>query len=136
MRKIILIILTLQVILCFGQNQISTQKKSIISVIVSPESYVDMKINVKGFLSFEKDEMAIYNSKDDYINFNTKNAMYLILSRDDISKFKVGKMSCKYVSITGTFYLSPNKDRQMGDNYIGALKNIDHIELIEQRGLN
>lgn len=124
----------LKALFCFGQKRNDISKsQSIISLIANPQNYLDTKITIKGFLSFEKDDIAIYNSKDDYLNFNTKNAIYLILSKDDINSLEISKMNRKYVSIIGTFYISPIKNKQMGDNYIGALKNIEHVELIEQR---
>lgn len=134
MKKTILILLMLKALFCFGQKRNDISKsQSIISLIANPPNYLDTKITIKGFLSFEKDDIAIYNSKDDYLNFNTKNAIYLILSKDDINSLGISKMNRKYVSIIGTFYISPIKNKQMGDNYIGALKNIEHVELIEQR---
>lgn len=134
MKKTILILLMLKALFCFGQKRNDISKsQSIISLIANPQNYLDTKITIKGFLSFEKDDIAIYNSKDDYLNFNTKNAIYLILSKDDINSLEISKMNRKYVSIIGTFYISPIKNKQMGDNYIGALKNIEHVELIEQR---
>ncbi|KFF22682.1 hypothetical protein [Chryseobacterium sp. JM1] len=136
MKKIILCLIFAQNIICFGQNTLNTNlltKQSMISLIANAENYIEKKVILKGFLNIQKDDMAIYLSKDDFINFNTNNAIYLFLSIDDMNKLNITKMSRKYVSIMGTFYIPKNKDIQMGDNYIGALKNIEYVELIEQR---
>lgn len=135
MRKTILILaFLLQTVFYFGQSTvIKPENQSIISLIANKEKFFNKKLILKGFLTLEKHDVAIYLSKDDYLNFNTQNAIYLILSIDDMNRLDIGKMSRKYVSIIGTFYLSPNKNMQMGDNYIGALKDIEYVEIIEQR---
>jgi len=138
MKKIILILLILNTIFCFGQNVSSDKYKSvsIVSLIANPQNYLNQKVILKGFLNFEKDDMSIYLSEIDYNNFNTQNAVYLILSMNDMDKLNIGKMNRRYVSIGGTFYISQNKNKQMGDNYIGALKDVENVELIEQRKKN
>lgn len=135
MKKLILLLFIFQTVFYFSQN-VSSDKStnvSMISLIANPKNYINKKVILKGFLNCERHDVSIYLSQVDYNNFNTQNAVYLILSIDDMNKLNIGKMSGKYVSIDGTFYISPNKDKQMGDNYVGALKNIEHVDLIEQR---
>jgi hypothetical protein len=132
MKKSVLIFLVFfQAIFCFGQDNPTHQ--SIISLIANKEQYVDKKIILKGFLNLEKHDMALYLSKDDYLNLNIKNAIFLFMSMDDMNKLSIGKMNRKYVSITGTFFVPKFKDQNMYDNYSGVLKNIEYVEVIEQR---
>ncbi|WP_241279574.1 hypothetical protein [Chryseobacterium cucumeris] len=134
MKKVILISFMLIQTICFGQNVSSTPTKlSIISLIANAESYIEKKVMLKGFLNLEKHDTSIYLSKEDYINFNTKNAIFLSLSIDDMNRLEIGKMSKKYVSIIGVFYIPKFKNSQIQDNYIGILKDIEHVELIDKR---
>lgn len=136
MRKIALILLFFTQIICYAQEYAIVEplkKLSMITLIDDPEDYIEKKILIKGFLNLEKGDTAIYLSKDDYHNFNTQNAIFLLLSLEDMNKFNIGKMNRKYISIIGRFYIPKSKDKQFGDNYIGILKDVEHIEIIQQR---
>jgi len=133
-KTILTCLMFTQTIFCFGQNTLDEPKRqSIISLIANTENYIEKRVILRGFLNIAKEDMAIYLSKDDYVNYNTKNAIYLYITIDDINRLDMGKMNKKYISIEGTFCIPKFKDKNMDDRYVGALKNIEYVELLEQR---
>lgn len=77
---------------------------SLVSLISTPSIYWDKPISVKGILSIEVENNAIWLSREDREYSVTKNAMWIKLSSQQFRSFR--EMDGKFVRVEGTFLYS------------------------------
>lgn len=76
---------------------------SLINLIADPEKYNGRLIRVEGFLNIEFEGTAIYFHKEDCDLGICENAIWMDLSKADITSSRFQSLNKKYVLLEGTF---------------------------------
>jgi len=95
---------------------------SIIDLIANGQKYDGKKVFVKGFIVVEFEGNAIYLSRDDCEQGNTKNGIWLAFSKDSLDGKSVQDFNRSYGGLFGTF---DTKNYGHLGLFSGTLKGID-----------
>jgi hypothetical protein len=109
------------------------QLVSIIQLINNPEKYNNKRVGLKGFFNIAIEENVIYLSKADYENANTKNGIWLSVSKEFMKSQNIDPPYNGYISVEGTFL--KNK-KNSNSHFSGTLTNIDYMGRLISRDSN
>lgn len=101
---------------------------SMINLISTPERFDNKRVSVIGYISNTDEGFAIYLSKEDVINYNTRNSLWIIVDTSDIDLINYDE---KYVDVTGIFKKNQEDNRyylRSGKIIIEKIVSVDVIK--------
>lgn len=107
---------------------------SIVRLIATPEKYRKKPVRISGYMQVERENIAVYLSREDAAHLFGKNAIWVDLDYDAMIKAGVDPVlfHCRYVSIEGIF--SHREDDEYGDNS-GEIQSVWRITAVSPREL-
>ncbi|MFN7045674.1 MAG: hypothetical protein ACK4M1_10805 [Flavobacterium sp.] len=136
--KLKFILLTLIIIVtgCACKNTSNINELELVSMmqlINTPEKYDGKKIEIRGYFIIAFEESVIYLNKTDYDIANTKNGIWLSVSKEFMKSQNIELPYKGYICIDGIFI--KNK-KNSTSSYSGTLKDIDYVSRIVSREEN
>lgn len=135
-KILFLVLISISLINCKGKQEkqdratkeiyesYNSNKISIINLIGTPSLYSGKKVQVKGFLNIEFEASAIYLNENDFNKQIDKNAIWIEVSKKDLSK--LSDFNKKYIILEGVFDMN-NKGHE--SNYSGAIHTLTKLEV-------
>lgn len=107
---------------------------SIVRLIATPEKYRKKPVRISGYMQVERENIAVYLSKEDAAHLFGKNAIWVDLDYDAMIKAGVNPnlFHCKYVHVEGIF--SHREDDELGNNS-GTIQSVWRITDVSPREL-
>jgi hypothetical protein len=125
--KIILLPILFIVFGCATKNKAmynKLQPVSMIQLISNPDKYDGKKVEIYGYFIIAFEESVIYLNKTDYDIANTKNGIWLSVSKEFIKSQNIELPYKGYIGIDGIFL--KNK-KNSTSSYSGTLTDIDYV---------
>lgn len=124
-KNMILTVLFLHLCLLFSASTqaFAVNDISIISLISNPSDYHNKQVRIIGVASVDYEWQEIFVSMQDAEMGITKNALRILLTEKDISKYR--KYHMKYVLIEGIY---DGEYKGFANSYSGAIREITRFE--------
>ena len=131
--KFILLQVLLIIISCSSINNTKSDELhlvSLIQIINNQDEFDGKKVRVQGYFILAFEENVLYLSKTDYENYNSKNGIWLSVSKEFVKSQNIEPPYKGYVVVEGVF----RKDRKgITSLYNGNLDDIEYISRISGR---
>lgn len=131
--KFILLQVLFIIISCSSVNNTKSDELhlvSLIQIINNQDEFDGKKVRVQGYFILAFEENVLYLSKTDYENYNSKNGIWLSVSKEFVKSQNIEPPYKGYVVVEGVF----RKDRKgITSLYNGNLDDIEYISRISGR---